>query len=234
MSRSRTELLRRRTFLSQVGVAGVAAAAAGVAGAAPAAAQTNGVRFQPARHTQDDWLDSLPGKHRLFLDAVNGPGAGDALLFAGNFLNMNKSGYDLADSDSAVVICVRHFATPFAWSDAIWAKYGAAFTELVKLNDPKTGKAPTINLYQKSDYGMQLNNLGTTTDDLIKRGVHFAVCDAATHFISDMLAQHTKGSAEAIYTELKSATIANSHYVAAGIVAVNRAQERGYSIAHCG
>jgi len=230
MKRSQTES-SRRYFLSH---AGVTAAAFGLGAAGTAQAQTGGARFQPARHTQDDWLDGLPGKHRLYLDALTGPGAGDALLFAGNFLNMSKSGYNLEPSDNAVVICLRHFATPFAWSDAVWAKYGEAFTGLVKLNDPKTNKAPTVNLYQKSDYGMQLNNLGTTIDQLIARGVHFAVCDAATHFISDFLAGQTKGNGEAIYKELTGATIKNSHYVAAGIVATNRAQERGYTLAHCG
>jgi intracellular sulfur oxidation DsrE/DsrF family protein len=231
MKKTRVDSLPRRSFLSQ---AGLTAAVLG-AGAATAQAQSGGAgRFQPARHSQDDWLDALPGKHRLYLDALTGPGAGDALLFAGNFLNMSKSGYQLNDNDNAVVICLRHFATPFAWSDAIWAKYGAAFTELVKLNDPKTGKAPTINLYQKDDYGMQLPNLGTTVDALIARGVHFAVCDAATHFIAGMLAEGTKGNADAIYKELTAATIKSSHYVAAGIVATNRAQERGYALAHCG
>jgi intracellular sulfur oxidation DsrE/DsrF family protein len=234
MKRSPSET-SRRYFLSHTGVTAAATAAAfGLGTATTAQAQTGGARFQPARHSQDDWLESLPGKHRLFLDALTGPGAGDALLFAGNFLNMSKSGYSLNDNDNAVVICLRHFATPFAWSDAIWAKYGEAFTMLVKLNDPKTSKAPTINLYTKSDYGMQLNNLGTTIDELLKRGVHFAVCDAATHFIAGMLAESTKGSADAIYKELTASTIGNSHYVAAGIVATNRAQERGYAIAHCG
>jgi hypothetical protein len=232
MKRSRTEPMRRRSFLSQ---AGLTAAAVGVGATATAGAQSTGAgRFQPARHTQDDWLDTLPGKHRLYLDALTGPGAGDALLFAGNFLNMSKTGYNLNDNDNAVVICLRHFATPFAWSDAIWAKYGAPLTELVKLNDPKTGKPPTINLYRNADYGMQLNNLGTTIDALLARGVHVAVCDAATHFIAGDLAQATKGNADAIYKELTAATIGSSHYVAAGIVATNRAQERGYALAHCG
>jgi len=224
----------RRSFLTQVGTAGAAAAAAGLTVVNPAAAQTNGGRFQPARHSQDDWLDAVPGKHRLYLDALTGPGAGDALLFAGNFLNNNKSAYGLADSDCAIVVCYRHFATPFAWNDSIWAKYGAAFTEIVKLNDPKTGKAPTINVYNSPAYGMQLNNLGTTIDELIKRGVQFAVCDTATRFISGHLAEATKGNAEAIHKELTSNTVANSHYVSAGIVATNRAQERGYTLAHCG
>ena len=39
---------------------------------------------------------------------------------------------------------------------------------------------------------------------------------------------------ETIYKELTSNTIANSHYVSAGIVATNRAQERGSTLAHCG
>lgn len=222
----------RRNFLSQVGTAG-AAAAAGLTIAAPAAAQT-GARFQPARHSQDDWMDGLPGKHRLYLDALTGSGAGESLLFAGNFLNSSKEGYKLEDGDAAIIICLRHFATPYAWSDAIWAKYGEAFTTLTKLNDPKTGKAPTINLYQKADYGLQLPNLGMTVDALIKRGVHFAVCNAATTFVAGMLAQATKQEAAAVYKELTASTVANSHYVAAGIVATNRAQEKGFTLAHCG
>jgi len=226
------KVLVRRSFLSR---GGAMTAAISLGYASSAMAQSNNAgRFQAARHNQDDWLEALPGKHRLFLDALTGPGAGDALLFASNFLSFSKSGYGLNDNDNAVVICMRHFATPFVWSDAIWAKYGAAFTELTKLNDPKTGKAPTINVYQRNDYGMQLNNLGTTVDDLLKRGVHFAVCDAATHFIADELAKRSNGNADAIYKELTASTVANSHYVAAGIVAVNRAQERGYSVAHCG
>ena len=27
-------------------------------------------RWQPERHTQDDWLDQIPGKHRLVFDTT--------------------------------------------------------------------------------------------------------------------------------------------------------------------
>jgi intracellular sulfur oxidation DsrE/DsrF family protein len=232
MAKDSSTHVRRRSFLSR---AGVTAAAVGLGGVAAHAQGGSGGRFQPARHTQDDWLDAVPGKHRLFLDALTGPGAGDALLFAGNFLNNSKAAYSMADSDNAVVICLRHFATPFAWNDSIWAKYGEPFTQmLTKINDPKTGKAPAINLYRVSSYGMQLNNLGTTIDDLVKRGVQFAVCDTATKFTATQLAQATKGDMDAIYKDLTSNTIPSSRYVSAGIVATNRAQERGYAVAHCG
>ena len=58
----------------------------------------------------------------------------------------------------------------FAWTDAIWAKYGEPFTEyLTKIKDPKTTKAPNVNMYRVAGYGMQLPNLGNTIDDLVKR-----------------------------------------------------------------
>jgi intracellular sulfur oxidation DsrE/DsrF family protein len=231
MAEHRREPLRRRSFLTQ---AGVTAAAIGL-GASAADAQSGTSHYQAARHSQDDWLDTIPGKHRLYLDAVTGYGAGDALLFAGNFLNNSKQAYNLADSDSAIVVCFRHFATPFAWTDGIWAKYGEPFTEmLTKIKDPKTGAAPKINLFRTPGYGMQLNNLGTTIDDLVKRGVQFAVCDTATRFTANQLAQATKQELDAVYKDLTSNTIPNSRYVSAGIVATNRAQERGYTLAHCG
>lgn len=233
MHEDRSALLLRRSFLTHTGVV---AAAVGL-GAPAADAQTtgNGSRVQPTRHALDDWLDAVPGTHRLYLDALTGPGAGDALLFAGNFLNSSHAAYKLADSDAAVVICLRHFATPFAWTDAIWAKYGEPFTEmLTKIKDPKTGKAPTINMYRVAGYGMQLTNLGTTIDDLVKRGVQFAVCDTATHFTAGQLARATGSDAETVYKDLTANTIPNARYVPAGIVATNRAQERGYTLAHCG
>src|SRR3954469_15120216 len=86
MARTKSEPVRRRSFLTQIGTAGVAATAIGLGAAGTASAQT-GARFQAARHPQDDWMDALPGKHRLYLDALTGPGAGEALLFGSNFLN---------------------------------------------------------------------------------------------------------------------------------------------------
>ena len=108
----------RRSFLSQVG-SGVSAAfaAALVGGTATLQAQSTGRgRPQPGRHAQDDWFDQLPGRHRLLLDTTTANGFGSALLYANNFLNSSQTGYGLKDSDSAVVIVVRHFSTVFAYA----------------------------------------------------------------------------------------------------------------------
>jgi intracellular sulfur oxidation DsrE/DsrF family protein len=68
----------------------------------------------------------------------------------------------------------------------------------------------------------------------VKRGVHFAVCDMASHRFAGVIARKIDGDADAIYKEMTANAIGNAHFVAAGIIAVNRAQERGYAMAYTG
>jgi len=213
-------------------ISGLGAAAVGVAfGSRPSAAQTAaGGRFQAARHQQDAWLDAVAGKHRIFIDASTARGAGEAILYANNLYEANKSGYTLPESDIIVVACMRHFATPFAYNDAIWKKYGKNFSMMIEFTDPKTKQAPSANLLNSAAYGMALSNFGNTIDSVVKRGTRFVVCDMATHFFASELATATKGNADAIYKELVANTVPNSHMVAAGVVAVNRAQEYGFTL----
>jgi hypothetical protein len=214
-------------------IAGLGAAAVGVAlGSRRVVAQTASApgRFQPARHQQDAWLDSIAGKHRIFIDAATPRGAGEAILYANNLYEADKSGYSLAESDIVVVACMRHFATPFAYTDAIWKKYGKVFSMMIEFTDPKTKQAPSTNLLNSAAYGMSLPNLGNTIDAVVKRGTRFAVCDMATHFFAGQIAVATKGNADAVYKELGANLIPNGRLVAAGVVAVNRAQEYGFTV----
>jgi hypothetical protein len=215
----------RRSFVSGLGVA----AAALALGSGAAEAQTSGTRFTPARHQQDAWLDAVAGKHRTFIDAATPRGAGEAVLYANNLYESNKSGYSLPEKDIVVVACFRHFATPFAFSDVIWKKYGKQLGMMIEFTDPKTKQAPAANLLNL-DYGMQLPNLGSTIDSVVKRGTRFAVCDMATHFFAQQVASATKGNPDAVYKELVGNRIPNSYMVAAGVLAVNRAQEYGYTL----
>jgi hypothetical protein len=222
------QMKARRSMMS-----GFGAAAVGVAlGSTRLAGQTAAVggRFQPARHQQDAWLDAVAGQHRIFVDASTPRGAGEALLYANNLYEANKAGYALADRDIVIVACMRHFATPFAYNDAIWNTYGKVISTLIEFTDPKTKQAPTANVLHSGTYGMALPNLGNTIDTVVKRGTRFAVCDMATHFFAGQVATATKGNADAIYKELVANLIPNSHLVAAGVVAVNRAQEYGFSL----
>src|SRR5262245_25788084 len=114
---------RRRSFLSRFAVGFAAAFSAG--GAAPRAQARSSGPWQSARHNQDDWLDEIAGRHRFVFDTTSPGGLGSVLLYANNFFLASKNGYGLENADAAVVIVVRHHSTPFAYNDAMWAKYGS-------------------------------------------------------------------------------------------------------------
>jgi len=88
---------------------------------------------------------------------------------------------------------------------------------------------PRVNRYMIRK--LRAEHLGkfVAIEGLIKKGMHFAVCQLATRRNAGIIAQQTGAKAEEIYRELTSNLIPNAHMVPAGIVAVNRAQERGYS-----
>ena len=216
----------RRAVLTGIG----AAIAAIGFGTTKASAQTPAARFQPARHQQDEWMIQLPGRHRTFIDCATVSGAGEGILYANNLYVANRDAYQLNERDLAIVVCLRHFGTVFAYNDAIWGKYGKAISDLVQFTDPKTKQAPTSNLLNSADYGMMLPNFGNSIPSVVKRGTHFAVCDMATHFITGQIATAIKADPQALYKEVASNLIPNSHLVAAGVVAVNRAQEYGYTL----
>ena len=200
------------------------------------AAEAQSGAFQPAAHSEDGWMNQRPGKHRIFIDSATPNGAGEALLYSNNLYNANKAAYaGSSDADLAIIVCMRHFATPFAFSDAMWAKYGKVMGGMLNFNDPKTKAAPAINVYRNSpEFGLTLPNLGATVDAVTARGVYFAVCDTATHFIASQMAAPMKMTADEIYKDLSTSLIPNSRLVSAGVMAVTRAQEHGYSLLYAG
>jgi intracellular sulfur oxidation DsrE/DsrF family protein len=223
--------MARRWFLARIGV-GAGVVGAGVVGAdlvgtATAAAQGAGeATWKPARHAQDDWYDKVPGVHRYVIDSASADGFGWALWFAGNYYTANQDAYGVKDSDLAVVIVARHKATSFAYSDAIWAKWGKQLSEQADFVDPKTKEQPKANWYAGPGDGSQLSG---KMDPLLKRGVQFAVCSMSTRAIATRIAKANALEVDAVIKEIVGNLVPNSRMVPAGVVAVNRAQEHGYS-----
>jgi hypothetical protein len=221
----------RRSFLARVGGAAAAFAAAWTAGTgrSDAQAQAPGSSWSPDRHAKDDWLDQLPGRHRFFFDATKTPGLVDAMQFAGNFYEVNKNDYGLAAPDLAVIIGLRHNAAPFAFTDAIWKKYGETLARRAEYVDPRNkDAAPSANPYTPVAPADAPRVRGLAS--LIRNGAHFAVCNVSTMGIAGMIARAVNGNRDEIYKELAANLIDRGRLVPAGIVAVNRAQERGYSV----
>ncbi len=176
--------------------------------------------WQAARHTQDDWLDDNHAKHRVILDTWNPEHFPDALQFAGNIVETNKTDYDIAAGDLAVVICVRHRTTPFAFNDAMWAKYGKSFTAQMNWSEPNG---------QGSSSPATANPYGKRLTALAAQGITLAICNRTTRAYSSRAARDAGTDAEAVRKEFIANTVIAGHFVPAGVVAVTRAQERGYA-----
>jgi len=232
-------MANRRSFLNRLS-AGVAALGAAAAPrplqAAPVAPQP----WRPERHPQDDWLDQVPGRHRFFYDTTTGNGAGDAITFATNFFVANKSGYDLGDEDLAVVICLRHWSTPFAWTDAMWAKYGLG--EYHGLKDA-SGKPYTRNVFHrptKNDVHLLMQAIQSPTipmfadftvalgiENLQKMGTKFLICNNALGGWTGELEARGKGTMAAIDKELRANLLPGVTVVPAMVIAIEQAQTAG-------
>ena len=109
--------LERRSFISRIST-GVAAFAGVMAGSAATgfAPKAVGASFQPELHEKDDWMDKIPGKHRVVFDTTTPDVLGDALAFANNYFRANKSDYGLQNNDLAVIVIMRARATSFAYA----------------------------------------------------------------------------------------------------------------------
>jgi hypothetical protein len=223
--------MARRSFLARLGMGAGVLSATGISAPGAAAQATSdapNAPWRPAHHAQDDWYDKIPGQHRFVFDSTTPEGMALALRFANNYFTANQNAYGLKDSDLAVVIVARHKSTSFGYTDAIWAKYGKQLSEQAEFTDPKTKEPPKANLYAGPGDGSEQSG---AMDALIKRGAHFAVCQMASRAIAGRIARATGGEVDAIFKEIGANLIPNAHFVPAGIVAVNRAQEKGYSFA---
>jgi intracellular sulfur oxidation DsrE/DsrF family protein len=221
--------IARRAIVTALGTGAVALGV--VTGSREAAAQ--GTSWRPTLEEQDDWME-LPGRHRMVFDSITPAGLGQAMQFARNVIEENQRGYGLDSSQQAIIVIVRHSGTMFGYNDALWAKYGEAFSKRADFLDPRTKSAPNRNLFNADDYGRDLANGGVTLSGLAEQGVHFAVCGRSTRGMIQGLVKQTGLTAEALFEDFAAHLIPNAHIVPAGIVAVNRTQERGYAFAYSG
>jgi intracellular sulfur oxidation DsrE/DsrF family protein len=206
--------MQRRWFFSRLvggGVFGSLIAAPGVAVAADSS-------FEAAKHEQDDWFDSLPGTHRVIFDTWTHEKFREGVQFAGNFYRANKDAYKLSDKDLAVIMGVRHHTQPFAFNDAMWAKYGKHFSARMLFTDPQTKQPPTTNL------------LGTQLTALVKQGMQFSICNLTTRAYTKIISDAISVSQDDVFKELAANTLGPAHFVPAGVVGITRAQERGYTM----
>jgi len=155
----------------------------------------------------------------MFFDTVSAAGIDDVRHYASNVFTANRTGYSLESRDVGVLVILRHNATPYGFNDAMWAKYGSVFTAEMKIADTKTNPA---------------NAGGESLDALSGQGALFGVCAMASGRFASLAARGSGVTVDAVLDELRKNLIRNAHMTPAGIVAVGRAQERGYAFGYAG
>jgi intracellular sulfur oxidation DsrE/DsrF family protein len=222
-------LKSRRSLVTGMGVAVAGLAAVTMSEKAEAQNRRRTREFEPARHELDAWLGEATGSHRIFIDSASAAGGTDALLYASNLVNAQINAYDGEASDLDIVVCFRHFSTPYGYTDAIWKKYGAPMQGLMQPAGAGSGQAPTMNPLNGGG-GPGAPAVMATIESVLNQGIQFAICDNATRFVAGQIANATNASLNDILDELHANAIPNSRFVPAGVMALTRAQEYGYSV----
>lgn len=216
-------VLWRREFL------GLGLTLAALGGSQASAATSAG----PTEEPQDAWLEQGGRRHRIIFDTISVKGVGEALNFGDNFYKANLSGYGIAGPDLSVVIILRHFSVVFGFNDAAWAKFGQALTDWGQLAELgiKTG---AMNPYSATPLDPKLTSNGRRLSGVAQEGARFAVCEVAAKAVAFMHSKATGADNNEVLEELKANMIPGAVWVPAGIVTLNRAQERGYTACSCG
>ncbi len=218
--------LWRREFL------GLGLTLAALGGGKAIAAPANGPEAKD--EGQDAWLDQGGRRHRIIFDTISGKGTGEALNFADNFYKANLSGYGIAGTDLSAVIILRHFSVVFGFNDAAWGKFDQALSDWGQLAGIGIKTSVAVNPYNATPLDPKLFSSGRRLSGVTQEGARFAVCEVAAKAVAFMHAKATGADANAVLEELKANMIPGAVWVPAGIVTLNRAQERGYSVCSCG
>lgn len=219
----------RRDFLGLLatGTAALGVGQLATAGLGPAHAAT------PPQSSSDmgleAWLGKIKGKHKQVYDATAW-NHGYPLAWARVFLMTNKQ-VGVPESDCSAVVILRHDAIPLAMENRLWEKYKLG--EVFEINDPGTKKAVSKHpLYKIGPGVLPLDDM--TVDELQKSGVLFGVCDMAMTVYSHKVAEKMKMTAEEIKKDWTSGVFPGIQILPSGVLALNRAQERGCTYVYAG
>ena len=215
--------VHRRGFLGSIAAGAVTLGLASIAKPFDASGNTMLQTTNPLAGEFEAWLGKIKGKHKQVFDSML-PEDGMVMAWARVFL-MTNSQVGVSDDDMSAVIVLRHDSIPFGMTHDLWAKY--KFGENFKIND-KAMNAPAVrNTHYQPKEG-ELPLPGMAIEDLVKSGVLFGICDMALTFYSKFVfAPKMNMDAAEIKKDWVAGVLPGIQIVPSGVLAINRAQERG-------
>ena len=220
----------RRGFLGRLAAGAAALGLGGLVAPAEAAAERRVAPRTPANPEFEAWLNKMTGKHKMLYDMPE-PNSGFGFAWARIFLNTTNETYGTTDAENTVVIVLRHNAIPFGMKSDMWPKYklGEAF----KINDAATNAAAARNPFAYVKPG-DLPFPGMAVDELVAKGVLVGICNMALTFYSAQMAKKTAMQAETIKKDWVANLLPGVQVVPSGVIAINRAQEKGCAYCFAG
>jgi intracellular sulfur oxidation DsrE/DsrF family protein len=160
-------------------------------------------------------MTALKGKHRQFfhaLDAHETP-----MRMASNYLDAYTESFGAKPGVANSVVGMHGGALPLGLNDAAWTKYSLG----KGITDPATKKDAVRNFFA-TDGRLSI-------EALQKRGIVFLLCNTALRQRSRAIATERGETYEAVYEDLKASRLPGVILVPAMVVAINRAQEAGFT-----
>jgi hypothetical protein len=226
-----TAKTHRRGFLGRI--LGAAAALSVTGGGERAEAQPAG---------PDDWIKGVKGSHRCLFDFPQMKN-GMPLLHILNYLNTYGEAYKTPGAAGAVGTFYSmgpQASMPFAFNDAMWAKYGLG--DYTGLKDA-AGKPYTRNVFYRptaGDLHLLMAAIPSPTipafagampaigiESLQKMGTTFLLCANAFGGWCEELAVRGKGKSEDLQKELSANMLPGVVMVPAMVIAIEKAQAAG-------
>ena len=200
----------RRHFLGRAAAA-LAALVTGIPEIADAAP-----RQSSDESDHDAWIKALKGKHRQFFHSMTAEET--PMRMANNFFDAYRDAFKAKDGEVNAVIGVHGAALALGFNDAAWAKYSMG--KGASVIDPTTKEPAVRNIFATGTLGVET---------LQKRGVIFLMCNSALRARSRQVAAERGETYETVYADLSASRLPGVILVPAMVVAVNRAQEAGFT-----
>ena len=177
----------------------------------------------------DAWLRKIKGKHKQVYDVPEFNGGVGFVWSRVFFITNAETG--TPESDTTVVVILRHGGLPFAMNDAMWAKY--KFGEVFKINDPATNAPSVHNFFYKAPPGTwPIPGMGI--DELMASGALFGACNMAIKFYAGIVGKQMNMKPEDVANDWRANLLPTVQVVPSGVWAVNRVQELGCSYCFAG
>lgn len=218
----------------------VGSAAAGFAAlAAPHVSADAELLYKPS-DWRTDAFDPLLRQHydvRQLYDVTDIDG-GNAFDHMRNSLNGLHFGFGIPSGKIKLIAALRAQATFMNFSDDLWDKYHLG--EMTKINDPKTGRPATRNIFYASPSGnppryasQDPNNPSSAEQDasiqaLQSRGVQLLACHMAIEFHAGLIAKKLDLRREDIVQDVQSHLLPGVIIVPAMVAAIAVLENKGH------